>query len=168
MAVNFTALEIFEIAEQIERNAAKFYRDAAMAAKNKDSQKIFLVLAEMEDKHRLIFADMLKDYKDNIEDMNIFDPDNEMLYYMKAMATSAGWEGKAAPQMPFTGSETPEQILKIALKAEQASINYYLGIKEFVKSQAGKEKIDQIIKEEMSHIVILQKNLEQLSMKTGI
>ncbi len=159
MLINFTALEVFEIAEQIERNGAKFYRDAALASASRESSELFLKLAEMEDKHRIIFADMLKNYKDAV-DTNIFDPDNEMLYYMRGMALNSGWEGKAAPDMKFTGKETPEEILKIALKAEQTSINFYLGIKEFVKSDLDKEKIEQIIREEMGHLAQLQKNLE--------
>jgi len=162
MAVNYTALEIFQIAEQIERNGAKYYRDAAAAAKNQDSAKIFTILAEMEEKHMRTFAAMLKDYQDNMEDANIVDPDNEMSYYMKGMASNAGWEGKVAPNMTFTGKETPAEILRTAIKAEQNSINFYLGVKEFVKSPLDKERVEQIIKEEMSHIVYLQKNLEKM------
>ncbi|HAL45075.1 MAG: hypothetical protein A2Y12_08395 [Planctomycetes bacterium GWF2_42_9] len=160
MDVNFTALEVFQIAEQIEQNASKFYRDAAAAAKNKDTAKIFTILADMEDKHKNIFSEMLENYKQSQEDANIFDPDNEMMYYMKGMALNSGWEGKAAPELLFSGNETPAEILKTALNAEQNSINFYLGIKELVKSKTDKEKIENIIKEEMSHIVYLQKSLE--------
>jgi rubrerythrin len=162
MTVNFTAFEIFEIAEQIERNAAKFYRDAATVSADKSMQRFFIQLAEMENKHEKIFADMRSSLQDQNDDTNIFDPNNEMVYYLKAMAKSAGWEGKATPQVEFTGSETPIQIIKTAIQAEKASIDYYLGLKEFVSSQTGKNKVDEIIKEEMSHVVTLQKHLEQL------
>jgi rubrerythrin len=162
MAVNFTALEIFEIAEQIERNAGKFYRDASAAAKNKESANIFLKLAEMEDRHKAVFSQMLNNYKET-NDVNIFDPDNEALYYMKAMALNSGWEGKAGPDLNFKGTESPAEVLKIALKAEKTSIEFYLGIKELVKSDNDKAKIEQIIKEEMSHVVDLQKSLEKIN-----
>jgi rubrerythrin len=145
MTVNFAAFEIFEIAEQIERNGAKFYRDAAIAVKDKSMQRFFLQLAEMEDNHEIIFADMRKSLENESDDTKVFDPNNEMIYYLKAMAKSAGWEGKAAPRVEFT------------------SIDYYLGLKECVTSQAGKKKVDAIIKEEMSHVIILHKHLEQLS-----
>ena len=162
MTVNFTAFEIFEIAEQIERNGAKFYRDAAVAAKDKSIQRFFLQLSEMEDNHERIFADMRKSLENEGDDTKVFDPNNEMIYYLKAMAKSAGWEGKAAPRVEFTGRETPVQIIKTAIEAEKTSIDYYLGLKEFVTSQAGKKKVDAIIKEEMSHVVTLHKHLEQL------
>lgn len=162
MTVNFTAFEIFEIAEQIERNGAKFYRDAATVSADKSMQRFFSQLAEMENKHEKIFADMRSSLQDQNDDTNIFDPNNEMVYYLKAMAKSAGWEGKAAPHVEFTGSETPTQIIKTAIQAEKASIDYYLGLKEFVPSPTGKNKVDGIIKEEMGHVVTLQKHLEQL------
>jgi rubrerythrin len=163
MTVNFTAFEIFEIAEQIERNGAKFYRLAAKKAKDRSMNQFFLHLAEMEDNHEIIFGDMRKSLQDESADTRVFDPNNEMIYYLKAIAKSAGWEGKSAPRIELTGSEEPEQIIKAAIDAEKSSINYYLGLKEFVASQSGKKKVDEIIKEEMNHVVILQKHLEQLN-----
>ena len=162
MTVSFTAFEIFEIAEQIERNGAKFYRDAAIISADKSMQQFFTRLAAMEANHEKIFADMRQSLQDETDDTKVFDPNNEMVYYLKAMAKSTGWEGKAAPQVEFSGSETPVQIIKTAIQAEKASIDYYLGLKEFVSSQTGKNKVDGIIKEEMGHVVTLQKNLEQL------
>jgi rubrerythrin len=163
MTVNFTAFEIFEIAEQIERNGAKFYRLAAEKAKDKSTRQFFSQLAKMEDNHETIFVDMRKSLQDENVDTRVFDPNNEMVYYLKAIAKSAGWEGKSMPHAEFSGHETPKQILKTAIEAEKSSINYYLGLKELVASQSGKKKVDEIIKEEMSHIVVLQKQLEQLS-----
>src|SRR4030042_1280384 len=163
MSVNFTAFEIFEIAEQIERNGAKFYRDAATVSPDKSMQRFFTQLAEMEDRHEKIFADMRQSLQDKSDDTNIFDPNSEMVYYLRAMAKSAGWEGKAAPHTEFAGCEKPVEVIKRAIEAERASIDYYLGVKEFVSVPDDKEKVDEIIKEEMSHVVTLQKHLEQLS-----
>lgn len=162
MMVNFTIFEIFEIAEQIESNGMKFYRQAAEKAGDKFMKEFFLQLAEMESGHKARFAEMRKNLENDGQDANVFDPNNEVVYYLKAMATSAGWEGKAMPQTAFTGSETITQIIKSAIEAEKASINYYVGLKEFVRSQAGKQQVQEIIKEEMSHVVTLQKHLEQL------
>jgi len=161
MAMSFTASEIFEIAEQIERNGAKYYHDAATVCVDKSMRQFFGQLEEMEKNHERIFAEMRKNLEEQTDVATVFDPDNEMAYYLKAMAKNAGWEGKAMPHAEFIGHETPVQIIKTAIEAEKASINYYLGLKEFVSPQA-KEKVDKIIKEEMGHIVTLQKNLEQL------
>jgi rubrerythrin len=48
-----------------------------------------------------------------------------------------------------------KEVLKAALTAEKDSIVFYLGMKEIVPEKQGKDKIDQIIKEEMSHIKML-------------
>ena len=52
-----------------------------------------------------------------------------------------------------------EEILKIAITAEKDSIVFYLGMKDVVPVNLGKEKLDRIIKEEMNHITILSKKL---------
>ena len=161
MSVSFTALEVFEIAEKIEQNGEKFYRQAAEMTKDKSMSRFFGQLAEMEANHEKIFSEMKKIVKDGADNVAVFDPDNEIAYYLKAIAVSAGWEGKAMPRLFFSGKETPAQILKSAIEAEKASINYYLGLKELV-SQADKGRVEAIIKEEMGHVVTLQKQLEQI------
>jgi len=162
MSVNFTALEIFEIAEQIEKNGGKFYRQAAEVTNDKSMSSFFCQLAEMENNHEKIFAEMKEKIKNGAEDAVVFDPNDEIAYYLKAIGASAGWEGKAQPRLVFSGKETPAQILKAAIAAERASIDYYLGLKEMVP-HADRTKIDAIIKEEMGHVVTLQKHLEQIS-----
>jgi len=162
MGVSFTAFEIFEIAEQIEKNGVKFYTKASELCKDQATKDFFLELAEMEKSHIGIFEEMRKEPDTKSRDTVVFDPDNEIGYYLKAMASNAGWEGQADPGVEFRGNETPEEIIKSALKAEKASINYYLGLKDFVVSEPGKKKIEEIIKEEMSHAAQLQKKLEQL------
>ena len=61
--INFDADEIFEMAEQIEHNGAKFYRKAAepIAGGNRD---LLLRLAVMEDEHERTFAGMRGEMSD--------------------------------------------------------------------------------------------------------
>jgi rubrerythrin len=54
---------------------------------------------------------------------------------------------------------TMKDILKAAIGAEKDSIVFYLGMKELVPAKLGKDKIDDIIKEEMSHIRLLSARL---------
>ena len=51
------------------------------------------------------------------------------------------------------------EILKAAILAEKDSIVFYLGMKDLVPDKLGKDKLDEIIKEEMGHIRILSKEL---------
>ncbi len=59
--ITFSADEIFEIAEQIERNGANFYRKAAESAEG-DNRNLLLRLAKMEDDHEKIFATMRAEF----------------------------------------------------------------------------------------------------------
>jgi rubrerythrin len=51
------------------------------------------------------------------------------------------------------------EILKSAIEAEKDSIVFYLGMKEEVPENLGKNRIEAIIKEEMGHIRLLSKQL---------
>jgi rubrerythrin len=56
--------------------------------------------------------------------------------------------------------ETAEDILKLAIEVEKDSIVFYIGLKIFVPAKAGKDKVEEIIEEEMGHIVVLNQKLE--------
>ena len=45
MSITFNADEVFEMAEQIERNGAKFYREAATKTSDRQTKDMFLRLA---------------------------------------------------------------------------------------------------------------------------
>ncbi|MFZ2146605.1 MAG: hypothetical protein WAV28_05235, partial [Sedimentisphaerales bacterium] len=55
--------------------------------------------------------------------------------------------------------ETAEDILNYAIEAEKNSIIFYTGLKNFVSAKAGKDKVDEIIQEEMDHIAELNLRL---------
>ncbi|MBN1456465.1 MAG: hypothetical protein JW912_01280, partial [Sedimentisphaerales bacterium] len=61
MGITFSADEIFEMAEEIERNGAKFYRKAAKNAATKDIKDMLVNMAVMEDGHEKTFAEMRKE-----------------------------------------------------------------------------------------------------------
>ena len=52
-----------------------------------------------------------------------------------------------------------EAILKAAILAEKDSIVFYLGMKDLVPENLGQSHLDNIIKEEMSHIKLLSHRL---------
>ena len=52
-----------------------------------------------------------------------------------------------------------QAILKAAILAEKDSIVFYLGMKDLVPGELGQSHLDNIIKEEMSHINLLSRRL---------
>ncbi len=162
MAITFNAFEIFEIAEQIERNGVKFYRKAAQALSGSDLHKTLLDLADMEAEHEETFANMRKQISYKQRELITFDPENEMALYLQAMASGHVFDLKKDPAEQLTGKQTPAEILKMAIEAEKDSIVFYVGLKNFVPAETGKEKVEDIIREEQGHIVLLAQKLADL------
>lgn len=162
MPITFNADEIFEMAEEMERNGAKFYRKAAQNASDKQTKQMLLAMAGMEDAHLETFKNMREELSDHEKEATVFDPDNQSVLYLQAMADARDYEGKITPSKELTGSETPKEILKTALNSEKESVVFYLGLKSLVPPKAGKDKIEAIITEELSHITTLLNKLKEL------
>ena len=157
MGYVFNADEIFEMAEQIERNGASFYRKSAESIADTVAKKLLLNLAAMEDEHEKIFADLRAGLSEKEKVATVFDPEGEISLYLRALAdTRVFFEKKI-------DASSMEDILKEAILAEKDSIVFYLGMKEMVPDNFGKAKIDAIIKEEMTHIQLLSKELVALT-----
>jgi len=156
----FNADEVFEMAEQIERNGVKFYRDAA--EKFPQVGELFNDLAEMEVKHEKTFAEMRKGLSGTQAEPIVFDPDGEAQMYLQVMADNHVFDPKADITAQLAGKDTPEAVLDMAIGLERDSIAFYVGIKEAVSRRAGKDKIDDIIKEEVGHVAILKRKLDSL------
>ena len=162
MGITFNADEIFEMAEEIERNGASFYREAAKNASAKKTKHMLLDMAAMEEDHLNTFAEMRKQFKQEEKEQVIFDPNNEAALYLQTIADSHGWEGKVSLTEKLTGHEKIEDILQIAIDAEKNSIVFYVGLKDLVPARSGKDKVEAIMKEEMSHLTKLNQALAAL------
>lgn len=162
MSITFNADEIFEMAENIERDGAKFYRLAAKNAADGKTRQMLLDLAGMEDRHLATFQEMRKELDAREKEEIVFDPNNEAAMYLQTMASGRGWEGKKSLTESLTGGETIEDIFKIALEAERNSVVFYSGLKELVPPRAGRDKVEAIIKEELGHIAVLNQQLALL------
>ena len=162
MPITFNANEIFEMAEEIERNGARFYRQAAENSTDGKTKQILLDMASVEDGHLKTFKEMRKQLSDREKGWTVFDPDNQSVLYLQAIADARGYEGKMAPTKELTGDETPKEILEIALNSEKESVVFYFGLKGIVPARAGRDKVEAIIIEELSHITTLLNKLKSI------
>lgn len=160
MLIPFNADEIFEMAEQIERNGAKFYR--AATEKFPAAREVLLDLAAMEDDHEKTFTAMRAELSQPEQAPVIFDPDSEAQMYLRIMADGHVFNVKADPVEQLAEKETPEDVLEMAIGLEKDSIVFYTGLKECVSRKAGRDKVEAIIKEELGHIATLNEKLEAL------
>jgi rubrerythrin len=153
MIYDFNADDIFEMAQQLERNGAQFYRKAAASLKENAARDLLFRLAGMEDEHEKTFAQMRSQLKDSEKISTVFDPQGEAAEYLKALAdTRVFFEKKI-------DTSSLEEILKEAITAEKDSIVFYLGMRNAVPEKLGRSRLDEIISEEMGHIRQLSKEL---------
>ncbi len=162
MSITFNVDEIFEMAEEIERNAVRFYKEAAGMSSDAAAKKMFRELAAMEDGHEKTFAKMRKKLTAEQKEPITYDPDNQVAMYLRTMADFHGTEGKVSPTEKLTGRESLVDILKIAMQAEKNSIAFYVGLKDLVPEKAGRDRIGAIIIEEMTHVSTLGGKLQEL------
>jgi rubrerythrin len=160
MPVTISVFDVFEIAEQIERNGAKFYRRAAEISDDPDAHKMFLRLAEWEVEHERIFAHMKKQLPEPNEESGTLGH-QDTLPDPKVMAGLAVFGLRSDPAPELDDRQSAETIVRRALEKEKDSIVFYEGLKDFVPAGADRDKIDDIIREEMRHIRILYESLNQ-------
>ena len=165
MSFEFNADEILEMAEQIERNGARFYRKAAELVQDAAISKLLEDLASWEDGHERAFAAMRADLADQEREPRVFDPEHETSMYLRAMADGHVFDARVDPTEKLTGTESATDILRMAIGQEKDSIVFYTGLKEMISQTAGRERIEEIIKEEMGHIGFLNREIAALNSK---
>jgi rubrerythrin len=155
----YNADEAFEIAEQIERNGARFYRRAAEIVVDQEAQKLLLALAEAEDEHEDTFVRLRNRL---VKEKNTFDPDGEGASYLQSIANSKVFEANKDASVQFSGNETLEYVLRWAISREKDTVMFFLAIKESALEKQDKDQIDAIVREELSHVALLSKALASI------
>jgi rubrerythrin len=162
MGNKFNAFEILEIAEQMERNAASFYRRAATFFDEPRLHKLLGELADWEKEHEETFAKMRRKVSEQENLLGDFDPYEYMPANPQVLDGLALSVFKPEASGEITGREKKEDILRKALKKEEDTIRFFRGLVRFARDPGSEYKIVEIIKEEERHIRILQESLEQL------
>jgi len=152
VSIRFSADEIFEIAEQIERNGAEFYRRAAEKFPEPAVRDTLLMLASMEDRHEKTFAAMRAELPAGDRPVFTFDPDDQAALYLRTVAEGKVFDLRDEPASVFSGSVGLEDVLDFAIGIEKESVVFYTGMKKVVSEEVGRDRIDGIIGEEIGHI----------------
>lgn len=157
----FNSDEIFEIAIQIEKNGQDFYRKAAKIATNADISEFLISLAEMEVGHEELFIELKKSLSDYPKD-EFPDMDDQLAQYLKSYANGKVFDPSSAPEEKINGEMSIQEIFDVAINFERESVIFFTLVKEMVPEEFGKDKIDVLIKEEITHIAILNNRLMEL------
>ena len=157
MQFNFNLDEVLQIAVRIEQNGFVFYETAAAVLP--EHKEWLLFLANEEKKHEA-FYEKLRDLYTGANAMtdSMMGDQSEMLEgYLTSMADSVVFRLAEDPRERFTGSETVEQILDEAVNREKDAVLFFTGIKTSMDDEDTQKEIDVVIREEMSHLAMLQR-----------
>jgi len=149
----FNVNEVFEIAEQIERNGKAFYTKAASIAKDEESRKFLQDLADMEDDHEKYFI-ALKKRLDSPQD-DPLDRDGVALSYIQAMVDGEVFSNLTPMAEALTGKESMDDIRKLAIEFEKNTVVYFASLKNAMRRPEDKKAIEDLVDEELRHVVIL-------------
>jgi rubrerythrin len=159
MSFFFNARDIFEIAIEIERNGATFYRNAAAIMNEDAERRELLELAAMEDQHELTFMALKKRLIGDHPDTEWFNAENEAAQYLQYFAAGQIFDMRAALPPALSPNTPMREVLEFAVQRERESVVFYVGLKDAVQDPADKLRIETIVREEMGHITLLGRKL---------
>ncbi len=162
MQQEFNIDEIFTIAVDIEKNGEKFYRHAAEKASDEDTKKLLTELADWEKGHIKIFKDLHARLKDAGEKDLTWDPYGEVELYLRAVADRQVFPVEQDYTDFVEQHGSIEDTLKFALDREKDSVVFYTSLDMVVPGDLSEGKVNSIIKEEISHIRMINEKLAQL------
>lgn len=160
MKIYFNADEIFEMAEEIERQGAQFYEKAATLFKEPEIKQMLTSLSGMEVGHEKLFSSMRS--KILSDEYKGYDPDEMAAAYIRTFTDGKVFNTKKNMCDDLTAGTTLRDVLSMAIQAEKNSILFYTGLKQVVPAAIGQDTIEKIIIEEMKHVVSLSEKLASL------
>lgn len=162
MSIRFNVDEVLQMAVEIETNGARFYRRASERISDPAARQWFRDLAVAEDHHREVFLSMRSELSARERGDAFAPPGEDMAMYLAAWADGQVFDARKDAASLLTGKETVEEILLLALDREKDSVVFYVGLKEAVPKTWGRDRVDDIIREEMRHIAVLSTHLAAL------
>jgi rubrerythrin len=158
----FNPKEIFEIAEQIERNGQAFYRSAAKHISDKGVKELLTELADMEVWHEEYFGTLKNQFKlDDIVDQTN-DEYDLTINYLQALVDGEIFNDIKNPLAGINEKSSIEDVLKAAFSFEKNTVAYFAGVKGLIASDEGKKQVEEIIKEEVGHVGMLYQRMKTL------
>ena len=143
----YSGQEIIDIAVRIEENGHEFYTKAAeMITENNDKKSLFLDLAEKEVMHIAIFQKLADKFDSESFDFQADDASDYVNHLANTHIFGKPDSGKELAQK----IQTPKEALEIAFKFENDSVEFYMELLKFARSDS-KKLVQQIIEEELEH-----------------
>ncbi|HNR97939.1 MAG TPA: rubrerythrin [Planctomycetota bacterium] len=167
-SIKFNAAEVLQIAEQIERNGAFFYRAAAEAVADPAAAALLKELADWEVGHEKTFARMRARLPEQATQSDTFDPDGDAARYLQAFADGQVFDVNAGdPAEFFRRPRTLSEILREALAREHDAIVLFTAMRDVVPESQGRSEVEAVIREEVQHVFQITRMLCEAETRPG-
>lgn len=147
----FSALEVLEMAKDIEKNGYEFYNRQAQKAEDSELEQLLLKLASDEEKHYDVFDKLSLEIKNETKEESEYIYTPKVSSYLESLVEFSVFSPEKELE---TGSV--KEVIAVAIRAEKDSILLY---QEMLENNSGKthEIIEKLIVEEKKHLMELMK-----------
>ena len=163
MGVQYNLDEVLRMAERIEENAADFYSRAASLHSGTADVEFLRKLARMELEHRQSFSTMRGQLSPEMRQIPEAYPYLKATLFLYLVADTLGREGTLSQAQPLTNEDTLEDLIRKGIGFEERTILFYLGLKDAVPTNRGRNEVDAIIEMEKDHLAELADKLQEIT-----
>jgi rubrerythrin len=158
----FNADDVLRMAERAEQNAAEVYTKAADLHADTYDVALLRALADMEYKHKEMFAAMRERLSDADRESPKADPYLKSTLEFVEMVYARAGEGRPFMVRPLAAKVTLQEIIQQAIMGELETVAFYDSLRALVPGERGKKNLDRIIAEEKGHVVALRQRLLEI------
>ena len=158
----FNADDVLRMAERAEQNAAEAYTMAADLQPDKQDVEFLRSLAEMEYRHKELFAAMRAQLPAANRELPKDDPYVKATLELVEMVFARSGEGSPAMSRLLAAQATLKAILEQAIRGELEAIAFYDSLRDLVPANCGRNNLNRIIAEEKGHFIALSRRLQEI------
>jgi rubrerythrin len=162
MKDRFNALEVMEMAKDIEKRGKNFYLKHAEATENRDLRELFKKLAQDEQDHYEKFVALTEELRQNSDDADYLYEEDVSAYFNYLVEYSVF--PKDDSEESIEALHDVEKALKLAIQAEKDSILFYREMCEYNEGQTI-EAVNKLNEEEKDHLRALGKYIKEYGQK---
>ena len=156
MDSGLTTRDVFEMAQQLEKHGAQFYRQAAEMMQDAEAAKLFRNLANLETEHEMVFG--------ALEEQALAAPSPKKPSDPMALQIKLAYHGllqKLRQDLVerFRDKNAQQEILREAIAFEKDTIVFFLQLKQAVATAPEADKIDLLVREELGHLFALNSHM---------
>lgn len=155
----FTASEVFDAAIQVERNGMAFYTKAAEYVSDPALRLKLTDLANAEKIHIHIFTQLKGQVLTDDETAVLRDPNDPTSEYLQAFVEGGAFNMTTDAAHAIAEGTSVKDILLFAIERERDAIVFYSGLKMAMKKNSSRETVDEIVRQEMDHLALLNREL---------